>query len=185
MLHLPDILREGVTKGGVFLSPTRYLAAPHFTTNGNPRSQDWIKGSGGNKVKVRLTVDFSANDPQLQSWRQVCKARRVDRKWAKSLAPTGQGKFWYLYFGNVHPEHIKTVEILEQSGYRPYRGERLARLLSSIREEKKKLDIWEMRLPYFPVPTRVMKLKEGYDHCWLLDGSAPIRPLELSEATLR
>lgn len=53
LAHLPNILREGLTRGTAADCP---VSGPNFTTSPHPHSQTWARRSGIDKTKVRLTV---------------------------------------------------------------------------------------------------------------------------------
>ena len=72
LMNLPAILREGILRGEVPVTPDTSIAqlnAPNLTANPNPADQRcWCRGAT-NKTKIRLTVEIPSD--KLTSLRQV------------------------------------------------------------------------------------------------------------------
>lgn len=162
LLHLPGILREGITQGEVPVSPDRRLNGPNLTTSGNPQAQRWAAGSAGDKTRVRLTVHVPEGDGRLESWQGICRRLRVERRLQRWLDPTGQAKFWFIYWGVIPTEWIKVVELRQDGDYVPCSPDELRDLVAAIEVEREKL-VFE---------GNCCRPKEGHDTCWLLDGQA-------------
>lgn len=170
LLHLPRILQEGISRGEVPISPDERLNAPNLTTNGNPSAHRWAAGSGTDKTKVRLTVHVPEGDGRLEPWKDVCRRLRVERWWQRRLDPTGQARFWFIYWGVIPPEWIKLVELRRDEGYVPCPPDELRDLLAAVEAEHQKLVF----------VGNLLMLKDGCDSCWLLDGRsfAGPRPIQ-------
>jgi hypothetical protein len=111
-LHsLPPILREGISRGEVPLSPSKVLQGPTLTTSLSATVQHWREGSGIDKAKVRLSVRIPDDDERLEAWRDVCRRYQVPKWWQRALDSRGQGKFWFVFWGTVLPAWITAVEV--------------------------------------------------------------------------
>jgi hypothetical protein len=160
LLHLPRILRDGINQGQVPISPQMILNAPNLTTSGSPSAQRWAAGGCTDKTKVRLTVSIPGGDERLEPWRDVCRRFRVEKQWQRRLDPTGQGKFWHIYWGVVPPEWIEAVELRDGDAYAPCTGDELRDVLAAVEAERGKLVI----------EGDMCRLRDGCESCWLLDG---------------
>jgi hypothetical protein len=112
LMHLPDILREGITRGEVPLENVQYRdrpQAPNLTRKSDPRSQEWTKGCVMDKARVRLTVKLRTE--AVTSFREVKQKYRMRSRWIKALAPAGQHFDWFFAFGGVPLERIAKIEV--------------------------------------------------------------------------
>jgi hypothetical protein len=137
---LPDVLQDGITRGEVALGPTDYRQAPSLTTSMQGRAQTWARGSALDKTKVRLAVAVPDGETRLEWWPEVCRRLNVPRRYQRALDPTGQGKFWFVFWGAIPPDWIRAAEVRgEGDDYGPpLAGEVLAELLAKIRAERER-----------------------------------------------
>lgn len=166
LVWLADIFRDGINRGEVPIREDSRLSFPNLTGSSNPHGQEWTQGGIADKTRVRLSVEISNGDPLLKAWPKVLQEYKVPKQWAKWLNDKGggQAKFWYIYFGTIPPEWIKTVEVREGSTFQTKEGETLQALLKSIDDEREKLElVKDGHLTY-------VGLKDGVTSCWLLDG---------------
>jgi hypothetical protein len=174
LLHLPSILREGITKGEVPLDPrtpyNKLPQAPNLTSNGNPHQQSWIGGLT-DKTKVRLTVEVP--DEDLTTFRQVRDKYGIRASWLKRLDPSYDRRNWYFAFGGIQPSQIVAVEVLENRSYRQIAGDELDELVARIEQEKEKLDIGTISHGVLAGATSI-QLKSGHSSSWLLDGKVAV-----------
>jgi len=95
LMNLPAILREGILRGEVPVTPYTSIAqlnAPNLTANPNPADQRcWCRGAT-NKTKIRLTVEIPSD--KLTSFRQVQKKYRMKSGWVKALDPSYERRHW-------------------------------------------------------------------------------------------
>jgi hypothetical protein len=171
LLHLPPILREGITMGEVPIpvSTDRFPSAPNLTTNPSPDAQLWMCNGKFNKLRVRLTVDVPDGDGKLQSWTDTSKQHNIPRSWSRRLDPTGQRKFWYIYWGVVPTAWITSVEVRDRLGYVPVAGDVLAGLVDRIDEESR----------HFIRNGDFTSVAEGHEDSWLLDDGSADLPFDL------
>jgi hypothetical protein len=114
LLYLPDIMREGLTRGEVPLDLRGVLTGtspshPNLTGSANPAGQDRARGSALDKTKVRITVDVPDGDPLLVRWLDLCRQHRTPRDLIRRLDRHGQGKFWWIYRGVIAPDWFDAV----------------------------------------------------------------------------
>src|SRR5688572_3197610 len=94
LMHLPEILRDGLATGQFPVRPNLVLNAPAFTSNASPEAQHWVGVGLVDKLKVRLEADVP--DDHREPWRQAVKRQKVDREFLRRLDTHGQGKFWHV-----------------------------------------------------------------------------------------
>lgn len=162
LFFLPEIAREGINRGEVPLGPHDVKQAPNLTSNPNALAHVWAT-SCRNKLRVRLLVNIPDGDRRLEPWRDVCKRCKVDRKWQRALDPTGQGKFWYIYWGVVLPEWCR-VEVRQENEYQLQTPEGLSSLIREIEIERQKFNVLTS-----PQGLRALELKPDIQESWLLD----------------
>lgn len=162
LYHLPNIMREGINQGEVFISPREILQAPNLTTNSNPQSLLRAANISGatDKTKVRVAVSIPDGDPLLEEWLVMCRRRHVDKVYRKRLDLIGQGKFWYVYWGVIPVDWFTEVGILQSDSYSLYKDEALVALIRDIETERE------------GIPMRGQKIDPppGRENSWLLDG---------------
>jgi hypothetical protein len=168
-INLPEILRDGIDRGEVPISPTDIRQAPNLTSSPNARAQAWAVDSNiTDKTKMRLTVRIPGKDERLETWLSISRRLRSPTWWQRRLDPTGQAKFWFVFWGTIPPEWITVVEIRnDDDTYSTRSGEVLDALVRDIvteREEK-----FNRR---GKGPDAVLQLKPGVEDSWLLDGPA-------------
>lgn len=173
LLNLPSILREGITKGEVPVSPRRVMNAPNLTACRDGSKQSWVNGSVVDKRKVRLTVSVPGGDANLEPWPITCARLSIAPRWRRVLDPEGHGKNWRIYWGVVPPAWIAAVEILGPAGYAACSGAELREKVAAIEEESKVL---------IQVNNRI-RLQPGRASSWLLDGVTR-RPSKLNPFTV-
>src|SRR5947209_527584 len=108
LLHLPCILREGISRGEVPLSGQEVRQAPSLTSDPSPLALEWCALGSTDKTRVRLAVRVPAGDGRLQSWEEVCRQFGVGREWQRQLDTTGKrGKSWFVYWGVLPREWME------------------------------------------------------------------------------
>lgn len=139
---LDPILRDGLTRGDVPLSPEGGMNAVWFTTDPSPSGHGLSDGSKlspemlaeverrtgkkfpegigtPDKRRVRITVVIPSRNPLLKSWLPYAR-RRLERSWLETLTETGGGKSkaqtWFIYLGSVAATSFKAVEIRREDG---------------------------------------------------------------------
>lgn len=171
LIHLPRILREGITRGEVPVSPNTpvtQLCAPNLTTNPNPVDQHWCFGCPINKTKIRLTVDVA--DEKLTSFRQVKEKYKMKASWIKILDCSYERRHWYFAFGGVPVEQITKIEMLDNGAYRELAPEELRELVARIEEER------NTKFTFVAVTSGrraghiAPRFKDGHHESWLCDG---------------
>ncbi len=195
LLSLPAILREGITKGEVPISPNlaynRRPSAANLTTNGSPTDQQvWI-GGPTNKVAVRPTVDVP--DAELTSFRAVKDRYAIRSSWLKVIAPYEHRRHWYFAFGGVRPDQIQRIEILENGEYRQLSQAEVQELVAMIEAEiAENLEIG-LADSGMEAGARGFRFKSDWSDSWLIDGpelhssifgSGPAYPWRVGEAQL-
>jgi len=115
-VYLPGILREGITRGDIAISPTEGFCAPTLTKSADWQSQVWVKLSGPGtaltKTGVRLTVEIpEAERHRLKTWAQVLSDYRIDPAWEKAQdQAVGTEESWQVFFGKIPPSWISKIE---------------------------------------------------------------------------
>lgn len=119
--NLASIKMYGIIKGDVPITMMGGYNAPWLTSDSNPSSQGWT--GGGDKDKVRLTIEIPDGDHNLWKWTDVMKEhletlvskpeKELAQKWFDILNETGGGQDnWYIYKGVVSPKWIGKVDFL-------------------------------------------------------------------------
>jgi hypothetical protein len=133
-LWLPDILREGITRGDVPLSLTESLRAPNLTDDPDPSRQRWCEPPDGrpqpdatDKTKVRLTVQVRDDPARLVRWSALAARLGVDPEWYGNLARCGGSEHWWVHLGTVSPHRIVKVEVRDADGWRTVRPDEVRR----------------------------------------------------------
>jgi hypothetical protein len=176
LMNLPAILREGILRGEVPVTPYTSIAqlnAPNLTANPNPADQRcWCRGAT-NKTKIRLTVEIP-ND-KLTSFRQVQKKYRMKSGWVKALDPSYERRHWFFAFGGVPVQQITKVEILDNGAYRELAPEELCALVAGIEQEREKVFRFCRITSGLHAGHIGFQFKDGHQDSWLLDGELPSR----------
>jgi len=121
--HLPSILRYGIAKGDVPITPSGGYNSPWLTDDPHFLAQTWVHPSppelNMDKAEVRLTVFIPTNDTSLWSWPTLAVHEKMDKVWFEALnAPVtryGVGvdvhnhERWYVYQGRIPPEWVQEV----------------------------------------------------------------------------
>jgi hypothetical protein len=123
-------------------------------------------GTRFNKLRVRLTVEIPERDDRLENWRDFAKRVNMDKKWLRSLDPRGQGKFWYLFRGQIPADWITVIEVERNATFEQCQGGTLAELVRDIDREREKFK----ETPEQGGPSCV-GLKSEDDSSWLMDNS--------------
>jgi hypothetical protein len=168
---LPEILRQGVTRGCVNVDTTGpYDTQPQaacLTSNGDGWDQKWADGSVLNKRKIRLTVRVP--ECVLTSSIEVQRHYRINEKVMDAFYPAGQRHHWYYVFSGVMPEAIVKVEVWTGSGYEGISGEELDELVADIGKEiDEKVDFARVESGFLR-GARCCGLKQGVSSSWLFD----------------
>jgi hypothetical protein len=124
-VHLPAVLRFGIAKGDVPLTPTGGFNSPWLTSDPDFERQTWADAMPGDRPgdwaanrplhgrSVRLEVHVPRGDPSLHHWPVLAKAHDVEAGWYKLLATLGQqpdySDAWYVYTGRIPPEWVQAV----------------------------------------------------------------------------
>jgi hypothetical protein len=104
IFYLAGIVREGIAKGEVPLSPVHVINFPWFTSDFTQDAQlDWTSLFPG-KTSLRLEVEFREDDERLVLWRDYAKRLRLRDDWYRDL--TGphlnrNERSWRVYRGVV------------------------------------------------------------------------------------
>ena len=109
---LPRILREGISRGDVPITPTEAFCAPWLTDDPSWEHQGWKKGSFLDKTEVRITVEVDAS--KLKTWEEVIEDYRVARYWAAAMIKSGErqeGQTWYIHEGTIPRDAFMSVRV--------------------------------------------------------------------------
>jgi hypothetical protein len=167
---LPDILREGITRGEIPVGPhLRYSDCPkaaNLTSNPNREGQQcWCHGGASDKTKFRLTVELP--DCEIISCLAVKRQYKIADQWIKKLAPNGEQSQWFFALGGVRPEQICTVAVREPDGnYLDIPCDELPSVLEYVEQERQ-------RIEYVSTPggARCVAITADNQDSWLFDGS--------------
>ena len=169
--HLPDILREGISKGEVPTGPERDFTkrpnAVNLTLIGDRGSQqDWNGNNVFDKTKVRLEVEWP--DAGLKSFCDMVREYNVSPQWVDEIDPWKQRDKWFFVFGTITASQIREVCIFDGAvrNYVPVVGEDLTELVRQIEGETRD------KLPRIRMPNGIVafRLDDKNSNCWLLDG---------------
>lgn len=175
MLHLPSILREGITRGELPIDPNEpYDKSPqaaNLTSNGrrNDQIRTWTEGTIVDKSRVRLQVDVP--DGELMTFRTAKQKFGLREKWLKILDPYQERHGWFYAFGGVKPDQIVEVAVFETPEYRVKVGAELDELVSRIQAEIDRAFVLH------DAGERAATLKEGIHESWLMDNLIPQEPI--------
>jgi hypothetical protein len=136
--RLHSIMREGLTRGDVPITPDQSLNAVWLTTDKQSsdhglgearpfteqerqlifRERGVMPSEGDgwdNKREVRITIKLPTTDRNLVSWMKWGR-KRLEGGWFDTLTKGGGGKrkaeTWWLYWGTIRPEQFASVEHL-------------------------------------------------------------------------
>lgn len=136
--HLPSILREGLSRGDVPLTPTTGLNAVWLTSDASPDGHGLSSGeviaadvaaragvsTGGkgfrthDKRAVRLLVNIPRGDRRLVRWRPWAR-KNIELNWLAALENAGGGsakaRTWFLFWGVIPPTWIREKVLLGAS----------------------------------------------------------------------
>jgi len=116
--YLPEILRDGLSKGAAIVDARTAVNGISLTTNPLAEKSHWYdRGDSVDRTRIRLSFDIADGDTHLERFADFCKRKRVSREIKRALDPLGQGKFWWYYWGTI-PAGALTVEIREGTEYR-------------------------------------------------------------------
>jgi len=168
LLHLPWIMKQGITKGEVPTGPIPYRLRPqaaNLTRDPDLNHQStWILDNHADKTKIRITVEVP--DTSVTSFRDMRERYRIKSSYLKKLDPTYQRPNWFFAFGGVSPDQFLAVEIREGRTYRTLSDDELRSLVARIEEER------DSKLEFLPDDgTLPVKLKDGFSESWLIDGA--------------
>jgi hypothetical protein len=110
--HLPFILKEGLTKGDVPVSPFTGFNGVWFTTCRTIDSQAGMLRCGVDKTQVRITAEIAESNKNLVKWSVLATVLNIDRDWYRILDKTGGygSNTWYVYTDVLSPDMFKKVE---------------------------------------------------------------------------
>ena len=131
-----SILKGGLNRGDVPVSPTEAVNAVWLTTDTDPEGHGLTDGRAltdkerltyasvfgrhppegarfPNKRAVRIKLLIPNSDRQLIHWPKWAR-KKLDRDWYRVLDETGGRKSssWYLYLGCIVPERFLTIDQL-------------------------------------------------------------------------
>lgn len=110
IFSLAGIVREGISKGEVAISPVYVINFPWFTSEFSQEAQvDWVSYTS-DKTALRLEVEFGEQDDRLVLWRDYAKRLGVREDWYRSLTAPNlkrNERSWRVYRGVVPFDWIK------------------------------------------------------------------------------
>lgn len=136
--HWPSILREGLSRGGVPVTPTTGLNAIWLTSDASPdghglssgeviaadvaaRASVWTSGEGlrtYDKRALRLLVNVPRGDRRLIRWRPWAR-KNLEVDWLAALEKAAGGsakaRTWFLFWGVIPPTWILARVVLRPS----------------------------------------------------------------------
>ena len=169
LVNLPEVIREGITKGEIPTAKTPYGDRPqaaNLTTNPKREDQDLWNTGRVDKTRIRLTMDLPDSD--LTSFREVKERFKITSTWLKRLAPYHARQHWYFAFGGVRPDHITLVEKWDDGKYSAV--ENLPELVQQVENERERAMVLRISTSGIGRGALVMELKPGGENSWLLDG---------------
>lgn len=116
-----SILREGITRGD---TPTSVIVTPDqpygagcnaiwlSTVDRIGESHGWTNGCP-DKTTARFTVEIPKMDNRLWLWSRFARVAKIDAETIDHLnkvAPNGEHSQWYVYFGTIPTDWIKTQQ---------------------------------------------------------------------------
>lgn len=120
--HLSHMLKEGIYRGDVPLSPELGTQGVWLTTDGRPQRQKWCSRNSYfiiagqkhvlDKTEYRLTIEVDESEPTLFRWDKLASTLNIDPRYYEflNISGGGGGEAWYVYFGTISPDHIVTIE---------------------------------------------------------------------------
>jgi len=169
-MHLPNILREGISRGEVPTMPLskarKYNDVPqavNLTRNQNAHSQNCWSVGVMDKTAIRLTID--ATRLKVVTFKDVRKQYKIPHSYISQLAPAKEHFDWYFVFGIVHPSSIRVIDVKCNDHYRALDAEAVQSLIEQIEVEKRQFDIINID------GANAFTLKEGVSDSWLIDGA--------------
>ena len=174
LMRLPSILRDGINKGEIPISPTlaynQLPNAANLTTNGNPADQIvWANSNNPtNKLAIRLTVEVP--DADLTSFRAVKEKYQIRSSWLKIIAPYEHRRHWYFAMNGVKPHQIEKVEVLENGQYRQLSHAEVQDLVAMIDAEANEKLEFTVEKTGILAGASAFFLKPGVTDSWLFDG---------------
>ena len=133
--HLPAVLRHGLAKGDVAITPGGGFCAPWLTEDAGWDNQTWVipptPPTNIDKNEVRLTVWVPSNDPCLWHWPRLAREEGMDETWYRTLNTLGaphrplmngtgarvdNSRYWYLYKGRIPVEWVQAVDFRDSMG---------------------------------------------------------------------
>lgn len=167
LLYLPMILRDGIRRGDVPISPKGHCpSATNLTAIGSRAAQQWYSDVNVlDKTKVRLKVEASVN--HLKTFNEIASTYRMSQHWIDCLDPLGQRDQWYFCFDGISVEEIIEICIAHDDSdrYEPISDEPLKLLCQQIERECNSLD-----LVLTPLGMGMTGSKKDAFNSWLFDG---------------
>jgi hypothetical protein len=123
---LPNILREGLSRGDVPLDRSTGINAPCLTVMDTPPHGVFCTRETGayNKAGVRITVEIDPADSSLLRWKHFPDRFNVDRRFFRmlnSICKVGNPVYdWYIYLGRISPSSfVEVYDILKREPIHP------------------------------------------------------------------
>ncbi|HEX4144543.1 MAG TPA: hypothetical protein VHY91_13635 [Pirellulales bacterium] len=167
LLHLPEVYREGITRGEIPIDPRiPYASIPmaaNLTTNPDRDTQRrvWAGGSrlAFDKTRLRLTVEMPLHE--LLTYRQLRERFRIKSRFVKALAPVTERGHWFYAFAGVKPCQIVRYEMWTRVGgmYEEIAAELMPECAAEIEAERKRIN--------FEQVGHIMRFDDA--NSWLLD----------------
>ncbi len=159
LIHLPNIVKQGLTRGE--LAGTKYpsLDVISITTNPDRRAISFFDCYD---ATVRLIVDTKGLP--LLRWKEAYLSHGGKSSKLKLLDPTFEGrKNWYVHFGTIPFNKILSIEQRQGMQYEPIPD--LDKLVGEIQEEIDRAVIFHRSGQGRFLD---MELKSGVENTWLL-----------------
>lgn len=176
LLHLPPILREGLTIGEIAQPELRHRKMANAVSLTSQTDHERLFFWGGSRSKafktaVRYVCDIPDGDSKLEPARNTWKRLNVSPKVVKLLDSIGQSKWWFFYHGVIPPERF-TVEFWGSKGYVPMTSDQLAPIVAEVTLVR---DKFEFLVPPDEPWALDLRLKDESDPSplWLLQEERP------------
>ncbi len=176
LLHLPPILRDGLTIGEIAQPELRHRKIANAVSLTSQTDHDRLFFWGGTtsipfKTAVRYVCNIPEGDSNLELARSVWKRLNVSSKVVKKLDSTGQSKWWYFYHGVIPPERF-TVELWGRHGFVPATSDQLSRIVTEVDSVR---DKFEFIVPPNEPWVLDLRLKDPSDKSplWVLKEACP------------
>ncbi len=177
MLYLPVILRDGIKPGELPVDPMKYNYAKcpkavNLTLNGNATEQQkiWAKGSVLDKTRIRLTV--AVPEKELVSFRKMRETYKITAEVLDLLAPKHVRQDWFYRYGQMSPDAIVAIELLDGGEYRKLSCPETTELVQRIEAEiDRALELRMATSGYFKGVVNYA-FKPGVLATWLFDATA-------------